>query len=104
MYIEFIELPIFERLLTDYLSDEEYAELQWYLANSPDAGDLISSGGGIRKLRWNAKNKGKSGGVRIIYYHYIKKQQILFMTIYSKSEASDISKKTLKILRRELPK
>jgi len=46
-------------LIYDYLSDEEYAKLQWHMAQHPDAGDLIRGSGGIRKLRWAAKGKGK---------------------------------------------
>ena len=34
--------------------------------------DVIPGTGGIRKLRWRAKGKGKSGGVRAIYYTYDK--------------------------------
>ena len=33
-----------------------------YLIDHPDAGDVISGAGGVRKLRWGAKGKGKRGG------------------------------------------
>ena len=38
-----------------------------YLADQPDAGDVMPGAGGVRKLRWAAKGKGKRGGARIIY-------------------------------------
>ncbi|KOC58586.1 Replication protein [Habropoda laboriosa] len=34
----------------------------------PDKGALIKNGGGIRKIRCSQSNKGKSGGIRVIYY------------------------------------
>jgi mRNA-degrading endonuclease RelE of RelBE toxin-antitoxin system len=102
--MEFTELPLFEKHLYDYLDDDEYGAFQWYLAQHPDSGDVIPAGGGIRKVRWSAKGKGKRGGVRIIYYHYTKNAEIILMLIYDKNEMSDISPEMLKRLRKELPK
>jgi hypothetical protein len=39
------------------------------LAAHPAAGDIMQGTSGIRKLRWSAQGKDKSGGVRVIYYH-----------------------------------
>ena len=64
----FIEAPIFSKLIYDYLSDEEYAALQWTLAVRPEQGKIIPGSGGLRKMRWAAKGRGKRGGTRIIYY------------------------------------
>jgi len=58
--LSFIEAPIFTRRVYDYLSDAEYAALQWALALRPDAGALIPGSGGLRKLRWRAEGRGKS--------------------------------------------
>ena len=66
---EFIESSVFAKYVHDYLTDEEYAGLQWYLSSRPDAGDLIPASGGCRKLRWGATDKGKRGGVRVISRH-----------------------------------
>jgi hypothetical protein len=59
------ELPEFLKKSNKLLSDDEKNELIEFLALNPKAGDLIQETGGIRKLRWSIKNKGKSGGVRI---------------------------------------
>jgi len=42
----FIETSLFTRLISDYLSDEELTGLQGYLAERPDAGDIIPGTGG----------------------------------------------------------
>ncbi len=102
--MEFTELPLFEKYIYDYLNDDEYAAFQWDIAQHPDTGNLIKGGGGIRKIRWTAKGKGKRGGVRIIYYHYVSRCEIILMLIYGKNEMNDILPETLKHLRKGLPK
>ena len=87
----FIETSTFTRLLPDYLNDEEYRGLQTYLMQKPDAGDIIKKSGGVRKVRWAPQGKGKSAGVRIIYYWKKPDHEIWMLTIYSKSERSTIS-------------
>jgi Xaa-Pro aminopeptidase len=44
------------------LSEDEHDDLILYVALYPEAGDLIPQTGGLRKLRWTAKGKGKRGG------------------------------------------
>jgi hypothetical protein len=38
------------------------------LVENPERGDVIKGGGGIRKLRHALPGRGKSSGVRVIYY------------------------------------
>ena len=57
-----VELPEFQRKSSKLLSTDEKAAMINYLAAHPSAGDLIQGTGGIRKLRWAAQGKGKSGG------------------------------------------
>jgi len=45
----FIELPIFSRLVADYFTDAELAELQVALANNPTLGDVVQGTQGVRK-------------------------------------------------------
>lgn len=64
----FVETSLFSRLLGDYLTDEDYRRLQNHLVAHPDAGKVIRASGGMRKVRWQSGGKGKSGGLRVIYY------------------------------------
>ncbi|HAU0368137.1 TPA: hypothetical protein JBF73_02870 [Legionella pneumophila] len=95
----FIETQIFTEDVLELLSDEEYAEFQKYLADNPLAGDVIQQTGGLRKVRWLAKGKGKRGGVRVIYYHITADSQIRLILIYKKGLQDDISADQKKMLR-----
>ena len=92
----FVETSLFTKLLPGYLKDEDYRQLQSHLIKIPDAGAVIRGSGGVRKVRWGVGAKGKSGGVRVIYYWVNADEQILFLTIYGKSEKADLSAADLK--------
>ena len=98
----FIEAPLFSRLVSDYLSDDEYAALQWALALRPAAGAVIPGSGGVRKLRWAGSGRGKRGGLRVIYYWRNRAGEIWLLTLYAKKEAADIPLDVLRKLRREI--
>lgn len=94
-----IETPIFSRRIADILSDDEYRKLQWALVINPQAGALIPGGGGLRKLRWAYSGRGKSGGLRIIYYLYLQDEIIYMLFPYKKSEQEDLTNEQMKILK-----
>ena len=91
--MEFVEAPAFTQLLADYLGDEDYAALQQFLVRDPEAGDMIPGTGGFRKLRWTdpRRRKGKRGGLRVIYFHFVADSQIWFITLYGKDEVADLT-------------
>ena len=97
--MEFIETHTFTRLVTELLADEEYREMQYALLENPERGDIIRGGGGIRKLRFAVQGRGKSGGVRVIYYWIKDKHLIYMLLIYSKSKKDDLTDKETAILR-----
>ena len=96
----FRESKKFTSQLLKLMSDEDYAEFQIELIDSPQVGKVIKGSGGIRKVRWAAKGKGKSGGVRIIYYLAIRKDYIFLLDIYPKNEKEDLSPFEMKTLKK----
>lgn len=98
----FIETKLFTRLVQEYLSDVEYAELQSFLINNPEAGDLIRGAGGARKLRWRGSGRGKSGGLRVIYFLRTRQGEIWMLTLYSKNVADSISAVALRKIKEEI--
>lgn len=63
-----------------------------YLAAHPKDGDLIEGTGGIRKLRWGRGGRGKSGGVRVIYYYHSSEMPLYLLTLFAKNEQANLSK------------
>jgi hypothetical protein len=94
-----IETPVFTAQVKELLPDEDYRRLQWHLARYPYAGDVIRGTGGLRKTRWTAGGKGKSGGVRVIYFHVVSLSQIRLLLIYRKGLKDDLSPAEKKVLR-----
>tara|TARA_B100000745_G_C20075159_1_gene367176 strand:- start:563 stop:874 length:312 start_codon:yes stop_codon:yes gene_type:complete len=92
----FIETSHFTKLLPSYLNDDEYRGLQSLLLIRPDAGAVVRGSGGVRKIRWAPEGKGKSGGVRVIYYWRVSDDEVWMLTIYSKSERDSIPSHVLK--------
>jgi hypothetical protein len=99
--VEFIETPLFTRLVGGYLEDSEYRDLQLSLAVNPEAGAVIPGAGGCRKLRWTDKRrgKGKRGGLRVIYCYLVEDMQIWLLTLYGKEEAVDLTSKEKRLLK-----
>lgn len=87
----FVELPSFERFREDYLTDDEYKDFQLMLIADPKAGDVITGTGGLRKIRFEDKRRGK--GKRGGYYYQTSAAEFLLFSIYNKDEASDLSSK-----------
>ncbi len=98
--MEFFETPIFTRLISKLITDEEYHLLQLQLAIRPESGDVIKGSGGIRKLRWAGSGRGKRGGIRVIYFFYDHDDQIYMLYAYPKNERDDLSKDQLKLLKK----
>jgi len=65
--MHFIETTVFTRRIVELLSDDEYRQLQLFLAARPEAGSVIPGSGGLRKLRWGVGRSGKRSGIRVIY-------------------------------------
>jgi mRNA-degrading endonuclease RelE of RelBE toxin-antitoxin system len=98
----FIETSLFTKLISQYLTDDEYLGLQRFLLQYPEAGRIIRQTGGVRKLRWAISGKGKSGGIRVIYYWKNREDEIWLLTVYGKSEQETIPSHILRKIAEEI--
>jgi mRNA-degrading endonuclease RelE of RelBE toxin-antitoxin system len=98
----FVETRLFTRLVSEYLSDQEYAQLQNELIANPKAGAVIKGSGGVRKIRWAAPGRGKRGGYRVIYFVRSSKGVIWMLTMYPKNVKDSIPGHILKQIREEI--
>lgn len=89
--ITIAEVPEFVRRAARLLSAEERMALVEYLAANPRAGDLVPGTGGVRKLRWARGGRGKSAGVRAIYYFHSEAMPLYLLTVFGKNERADLT-------------
>ncbi len=85
--------------------DEEFRRLQGALIQSPKSGDVIRGSGGLRKLRWLARGRGKRAGARVIHYFQDVDDRIYLIYGYAKCEREDLTPdqvRTLAKLMKEL--
>ncbi len=90
-----VETRAFVAAAKESMSEAERLDAVTMIANQPECGDLIPGGGGIRKVRFAVGSRGKSGGVRIIYYFHDKTVPIFLLTVFAKNQRSDLSRAEL---------
>ena len=57
-FMDIFETTVFNRKVQKLLTEEEYREFRDELAQRPGMGAVIRGSGGIRKVRWAAKDRG----------------------------------------------
>jgi len=98
----FVETKLFTRLAQEYLSDDEYVQLQQAIIANPEIGSVIPSSGGVRKMRWGVAGRGKRGGLRIIYFIRTKRGEVWMLTLYAKNVAENIPANVLRQIKDEI--
>ena len=92
-----------KRLIKKFPSlKKEYAALINELKNNPAAGTPLGNNCYKIRLSIASKNKGKSGGARVITYVVVDDISVFLLTIFDKSEQNNISDKELKVIVKNL--
>ncbi|MFH0935166.1 MAG: type II toxin-antitoxin system RelE/ParE family toxin [Pseudomonadota bacterium] len=99
-----IETEDFEKLWPLYWAEKEHDAFVEFIADNPEAGDVVRGSGGVRKVRWSRAGSGKSGGVRIIYFNRLANGEVWLLFIYAKSKRDSIDGSVLKELKNEIEK
>lgn len=86
-------MPEFEKQWSKLgLTDQDLKDLEAFLCEHPDSGDLIKGTGGLRKLRWALPSGGKSGGARVLYVDFASFEQTFLITCFKKAQKVNLSK------------
>ena len=97
-----VETLLFQRQWPLYWTEEERGAFAAYIAEYPEAGDVVPASGGIRKVRWGRAGAGKSSGVRVIYFTRNVDGEVVLLTLYAKAKTDNLTGQTLKEIRRAL--
>ena len=84
------------------MSETERLEILTFLAMNPNAGDVIASSGGARKVRFAGRGKGKSGGYRVISFFTGSTFPVFLLNAFAKNEKVNLSKAECAALKRIL--
>ena len=82
---------------------QELLHLEDILNNNPTFGTKLTKNCYKIRLAIAAKNKGKSGGARVITHIHIQGSTVFLLSIYDKSEREDIDDDEIIDLLKELP-
>ena len=97
----FIEVPLFTKRWVEIgLSDEELLALQILLLKDPESGPVMEGTGGIRKVRFPIKNKGKRGGIRVCYTDFAEYEVIYLITAFEKKEEDNLTSNEKAVLKK----
>lgn len=103
-YLTFIELQGFSKYRQLLMNEEEYRQFQLFLLENYAKGRYIQHTGGCQKIRWAIGNRGKSGGVRVIYYVVVPKGKIYLLLIYAKNEQANLTAEQRSIVKKLVKK
>ncbi len=94
----FVETGVFTKKVDEIFKKGELKKIQTILTLNNESGDKIPHSGGLWKLRYSNDNKGKRGGVRLIYYIH-KPDEIYLIYLYKKNEMSDLTREQTRRLK-----
>jgi mRNA-degrading endonuclease RelE of RelBE toxin-antitoxin system len=87
-----VETPFFLRKAAGLLAEDERLQVIAFVGANPEAGDVIPEAGGVRKVRWAAKGRGKRAGIRVVYYFHNETFPVFMLTVYSKNQKANLTK------------
>jgi len=95
-----VETAMFQRYAASVWSDDERHEFIGWIAEHPEAGDVIPGATPLRKVRWSRTGSGKRGGTRVIYYTRPAAGTVYLLIVYPKSTTENLSPAFLAELRK----
>lgn len=97
----FIEVPLFSKRWKEIgLGEEELRALQIMLLKDPESGPVMEGTGGIRKVMFPLKNRGKSGSIRVCYTDFAEYEVTYLITAFEKKDQENLSDNEKIVLRK----
>jgi len=98
------ETAEFQAMATQVWDLDTHFEFVSFIAENPEAGDVIPGAQGARKVRWQATGRGKRGGSRVIYFNQLEDGLIVLLAVYAKNDKASLPRKTVRRLKHEAEK
>jgi hypothetical protein len=85
-----IQTPTFQRTAKAFWNEDEVFEFVGFIAEHPDAGDVIPGSSALRKVRWSRAGMGKRGGVRVVYFVRNAAEEVVLIVAYAKGNTENL--------------
>ena len=98
-------MPTFSKGLHDLYRKGDFDEggfrlLQNAILDRNTRIDSVQGVSGLYKARWRTKTRGKSGGLRVIYYDCASRGVVYLIVIFTKSSQEDLTPEQPKVVKR----
>lgn len=100
MPAEVVALSTYQKRAAKLLTENERTQLECFISQDPERHPVIPGTGGFRKARWGRQGRGKSGGVRVIYYFWVAPDIVYLADMYAKNDKENLTDADKKALRR----
>ncbi len=98
-----VETAEFLKKASSLMSESAREDLVTFIAQNPEAGEIVPETGGVRKLRWALSGRGKRGGARVIYYFHNENVPVFLLSAYAKNQKENLTKAERNEIRRLIP-
>lgn len=89
--MKIVPLPGYEKQIKRLLAADERMAMELNIAAQPLSYPVMPQTGGCRKARWARGNRGKSGGIRAIFYYYVRGETVYLIDAYPKNEKENLT-------------
>ena len=90
-WISGVETRSYQARAQKLLTQEEQERVIEMIARDPTCGVSMKGTGGVRKVRVAIGERGKSGGVRVVYFFHSEDVPTFLLTLFAKNEKDNLS-------------
>ena len=90
-WVSVVETPSYQARAQKLLTPQEQERIVETIARDPTCGVIMKGTGGVRKVRVAIGERGKSGGVRVVYFFHGEDVPIFLLTLFAKNEKDNLS-------------
>ena len=97
-WLTVVETRSYQARAAKLMTREEQDRVVEMIARDPTCGVVMKEMGGIRKVRVAIGGRGKSGGVRVVFYYHSDIMPVFLLALFAKNEKDNLSKSERNIL------
>jgi mRNA-degrading endonuclease RelE of RelBE toxin-antitoxin system len=89
--VRIVPLARYEKHIKRLLSSNERMAMESNIAAQPLSYPVMPQAGGCRKARWARGNRGRSSGIRVVFYYHVQSETVYMIDAYPKNEKENLT-------------